>query len=587
MATKPLIDITFPDIGNTYTFIQGDSTLSEAGKAADAKKTGDEVADLKEALAYVEGDFTHIIDGLPSTEVYDSGDATDEYTLSPTGEAITNASRFISDYMPVIGGVEYTYYSGASASANYVIICAYDSDKNYINDSYAYQVFSYETPRNAAFVRFSDYLPYKTTASFKNERIVGVNEKITGIESVISLDDIPNENIQLLFYDDDESVYTNATVSSGTKSFNDGIITWVLPSAEEYAGNPQFVLFSAVTTEVPDYIPSDIVPDTLTFEFDYTTTADLYLYLYDKNNVMKYYQLPAGTDAHCKFMNTDVSSVKYIYFMSLSNANAGKSLSIDNLKLYFGIEFGTNIHRFSSYVYDEIQKLDSSPDYKAILTIGDSLTNISGNAGTGVERWQKYVLKECNFESFITEGAVGFTVAQLTGQSSIYDIVQALTRNTSVDFVTFWGGTNDWGVNVQIGDFDSNIAVQDTETFYGALIACIKKLLTLYPDKRIILIGTTPRVTNSTLGDFSTRGAVNANGDTLIDFVDAVQKVAEYYSLPFLNLMNISGITDLNYTEYLYEQSYAGETYSYYLHFTEAGEVRIGHTVSGFIKSLI
>ena len=51
MATIPLKDITFPGLDNTYTIPEIDNTLSTAGKAADAKKTGDEIESLKSTAA--------------------------------------------------------------------------------------------------------------------------------------------------------------------------------------------------------------------------------------------------------------------------------------------------------------------------------------------------------------------------------------------------------------------------------------------------------------------------------------------------------------------------------------------------------
>ena len=51
MATIPLKDITFPGLDNTYTIPEIDNTLSTAGKAADAKKTGDEIDQLKSELS--------------------------------------------------------------------------------------------------------------------------------------------------------------------------------------------------------------------------------------------------------------------------------------------------------------------------------------------------------------------------------------------------------------------------------------------------------------------------------------------------------------------------------------------------------
>lgn len=50
MANKPLQSLTFPGLPDTYTVPQLDTTLTQAGSIADAKKVGDELTNLKDDL---------------------------------------------------------------------------------------------------------------------------------------------------------------------------------------------------------------------------------------------------------------------------------------------------------------------------------------------------------------------------------------------------------------------------------------------------------------------------------------------------------------------------------------------------------
>mgnify|MGYP007013977792 CR=1 FL=1 len=51
MANKALKTIKFPGLNDTYTIPQVDNTLAVSGAAADAKKTGDQLNDLKSAIS--------------------------------------------------------------------------------------------------------------------------------------------------------------------------------------------------------------------------------------------------------------------------------------------------------------------------------------------------------------------------------------------------------------------------------------------------------------------------------------------------------------------------------------------------------
>lgn len=61
MANKPMKSIKLPTLDDTYTFTQVDSTLSTAGKAADAKATGDEITQIKSDLTAL---GLSVVDGM-------------------------------------------------------------------------------------------------------------------------------------------------------------------------------------------------------------------------------------------------------------------------------------------------------------------------------------------------------------------------------------------------------------------------------------------------------------------------------------------------------------------------------------------
>lgn len=232
-------------------------------------------------------------------------------------------------------------------------------------------------------------------------------------------------------------------------------------------------------------------------------------------------------------------------------------------------------HRDSGYIYVKLMAYPYKPSqYKKMLNIGDSLTRTS--------RWAIHVCDYCHIPTYSQKASSGATMAK-RGNDSIYDAVQALTAEDDVDLVTIWAGTNDFGSSVEIGDFDvqANAATRDVTTFYGAYMASVEKVLSLYPRARIILIGTTPRTWANGEGDYNT---TTIGGKYLREYVDAVKKIAEWYGLPFLDLLRTSGINSKNIAEYMYPQT--GSDGTYYLHFSDYGTKQIAKRIAAFIESV-
>ncbi len=108
--------------------------------------------------------------------------------------------------------------------------------------------------------------------------------------------------------------------------------------------------------------------------------------------------------------------------------------------------------------------------------------------------------------------------------------------DADADIIFVFGGTNDYGHgDAPIGCFDD----RTPDTFYGALHSLYVGLLTKYPNSKIVII--TPlhrRDEQVTRYDAYGRPYIHS----LKPFVDIIREVAEYYSLPVIDLFAMSGL---------------------------------------------
>ena len=106
--------------------------------------------------------------------------------------------------------------------------------------------------------------------------------------------------------------------------------------------------------------------------------------------------------------------------------------------------------------------------------------------------------------------------------------------DASADVVVVFGGTNDFGHgDAPIGKFTDNTVY----TFYGALHVLYRQLLERFPEKDIIVLTPLHRLSENV--------TINERGipcEPLKKYVEAIREVAEYYSLPVLDLWKMSGM---------------------------------------------
>ena len=103
------------------------------------------------------------------------------------------------------------------------------------------------------------------------------------------------------------------------------------------------------------------------------------------------------------------------------------------------------------------------------------------------------------------------------------------------DIVVVFGGTNDYGHgDAPLGEFSD----RTPDTFYGACHYLFSGLIKKYIGKPVIIMTPLHR-TNEMV---NTGDSKKIPGGTLRDYVNIIREVAEYYSLPVLDLYATSGL---------------------------------------------
>ena len=137
------------------------------------------------------------------------------------------------------------------------------------------------------------------------------------------------------------------------------------------------------------------------------------------------------------------------------------------------------------------------------------------------------------------------------------------------DLIVVFGGTNAFGQpNASpIGHWGD----KSIDTFYGALYVLYKDLIEKYPFANILVVTPLPR----------RDGAVkNVYGYLLQDYVQAIIRTANYFSLPILDLYRNSGMNP--------EMDIINELMFFDgLHPNEAGHKRIFERMDAYIKHLL
>ena len=144
--------------------------------------------------------------------------------------------------------------------------------------------------------------------------------------------------------------------------------------------------------------------------------------------------------------------------------------------------------------------------------------------------------------------------------------------DNDADIVVVFGGTNDFGH----GDAPLGTMSDRTPyTFYGALHCLYTALIEKYAGVPIVVLTPLHRITE----DIPTGDNKPAPVGTLKEYVNIIREVAEYYSLPVLDLFKESGLQP---KIPVIQQKYVPDG----LHPNDAGNEILAHKIARFLEML-
>lgn len=540
MSTKIPILSVYDENGNRIEIpaIKGDPGNDYVLTAADKQEIATKAAEIVDENLSVSIDQCDFIEYTESANLFNKNTITEGMILS--GAAHYNEPNMVySDFIPVKPSTTYVLTRG---SAGYYAV-EFNLSKVAIGTTTAASAV-FTTSANTYFIRQninikltpldtymlvegstlpSSYIPYGQSL-----KICGYDIDISGSET----DDSNNENQKITVEQCDFIEYNEGANLFNKNTATDGML---LSSGAHYSE--------------PKMMYSDFIPVKPNTKYIRTSTSAIYYAVeYNTNKAVI-----GVTNTNSNVFTTTAST----YFVRL-NINS----TLTPIDTYMFVE-GDSLP--SGYIpYGQSLKIcghdiDISGSGQDGLiakwgAIGDSLTN--------QEKWQPTVLSMLNIPEWHKNAITGSCVADYSGTSADAFVNRYLNTPSDCDCITIMGGTNDCTskAGVSIG----TLGEKNTNTFIGAYQTIIEGLLSRTPSARILLI-TPPRC-------YTAQGTLNTN---LIKYVEAVEQIAEHYGLPCLDLYHNMGWNDLT-VNYLAAD---------YVHFTDAGGLRVGRLIGNFIRN--
>ena len=210
---------------------------------------------------------------------------------------------------------------------------------------------------------------------------------------------------------------------------------------------------------------------------------------------------------------------------------------------------------------------------KIINVLGDSIT--FGVGASSLENSYVGLLKkeygDCTVNNY---GISGTRIARRREPYTVFpeadqdflSRIDGMQRNA--DLVVVFGGVNDYGHgDATLGDVND----YDPYTFCGALNILFKELYLQYPEAKFLMMTPLHKIDED---------KKNSLGLTLVDYVEAIKKVAAKYAVPVVDLYSRSGICPVDEDLKLLDTTDG-------LHPNDKGHKKIFNLLNNYIKYVL
>lgn len=288
-----------------------------------------------------------------------------------------------------------------------------------------------------------------------------------------------------------------------------------------------------------------------TYTFAYCKVADLAVgdttiqldWPIQNNN---YYLFVSGKPFQTRGNGDADAGSRFKYMLAdTRNYDTGNRIKVDGESLgSFKYNFVLNYTGKTRIDLEQILKNTMPYANKKITFLGDSITS-GGTTSNGKQAFS-YVdyLKDYLGAEITNKGLSGSVITEGNVENQTQSFVSRSNQIQGQDFVTIFGGINDFWFNSPLGSMEDSS--DNVQSFYGALKFLVENLSKKNPIAHFLFVTPLKECKEGAPHTYEDNNKLvlhkNRAGFTEEDYVNAIKEVAAYYSVPVLDLFNSSNM---------------------------------------------